>query len=57
MLKQCASDEVKAQLRQNTSEAEELGVFGVPTSIITIAGESQLYWGQDRFALAEQGLA
>jgi 2-hydroxychromene-2-carboxylate isomerase len=54
MLADCGKDEVKAQLRQNTAEAEALGVFGVPTSIITHAGESQLYWGQDRFALAEQ---
>lgn len=26
------------------------------TSIITISGESQLYWGQDRLALLQEGL-
>jgi 2-hydroxychromene-2-carboxylate isomerase len=56
MLERCSSDEIKAQLRHNTSEAEELGVFGVPTSVITSGGESQLYWGQDRLSLVEQGL-
>ncbi len=56
MLDECRTQAVKDELRQNTTEAEGLGVFGVPTSIITIDGESQLYWGQDRFALAEQGL-
>jgi 2-hydroxychromene-2-carboxylate isomerase len=56
MLEQCSDPAVKARLRQNTDEAMQLGVFGVPTSIITVAGESQLYWGQDRLALVERGL-
>ena len=37
------SDEVKAQLKANTDEAIELGVFGVPTFEV----DGKLFWGLD----------
>jgi 2-hydroxychromene-2-carboxylate isomerase len=39
------SDENKARLRQQTDEAQRLGVFGAP-SFVTADGE--LFWGNDR---------
>ena len=53
MLEACSNPAIKAALRNNTEEAQELGVFGVPTCIISSAGKSELYWGQDRLALVE----
>ena len=37
------AQDVKDQLRQNTEDAIELGIFGVPTTIV----DDQLFWGQD----------
>ncbi len=58
MLDACKAPAVKALLRTNTEEAQSLGVFGVPTSIVTrrSAGRetSELYWGQDRLSLLEE---
>lgn len=34
---------VKDQLRQNTEDAIETGIFGVPTAVV----DDQLFWGQD----------
>jgi 2-hydroxychromene-2-carboxylate isomerase len=49
---------VKAQLFANTTEAKELGVFGVPSLVVRAgAGPRLLFWGQDRLALAEKALA
>jgi 2-hydroxychromene-2-carboxylate isomerase len=45
------SSTVKDKLRAETSEAQELGIFGAPT-FITAGGE--LFWGNDRL---EQALA
>ena len=42
--------EIKQRLRQQTEEAQELGIFGAPSFLA--AGE--LYWGDDRL---EQALA
>ena len=36
-------EEIKAQLRRNTADAIELGVFGVPTFWLN----DQLFWGED----------
>lgn len=43
-LERAASPEVRAQLRGNTTEAMQLGIFGAPNFIV--AGE--LFFGQDR---------
>jgi 2-hydroxychromene-2-carboxylate isomerase len=42
--------DVKQRLRQQTEEAEELGIFGAPTFL----AQDELYWGDDRL---EQALA
>jgi 2-hydroxychromene-2-carboxylate isomerase len=36
-------EEIKAQLRRNTADAIQLGVFGVPTFWLN----DQLFWGED----------
>src|SRR5262249_61603261 len=50
------SDAIKTQLRQQTDEAQRLGIFGAP-SFVTPDGE--LFWGNDRLeralAWAKQG--
>ncbi len=46
------SDEIKAELRRNTDEAIERGVFGVPTCVV----DGELYWGQDRLDMVEAAL-
>ena len=38
-----SDDAVKAELRANTEEAAERGVFGVPTSAV----DDRLFWGLD----------
>ena len=38
---------VKDRLRQNTERAVELGIFGVPTSVI----DNQIFWGQDSISM------
>jgi 2-hydroxychromene-2-carboxylate isomerase len=43
-LELAATDDVKAQLRANTSEAQRLGIFGAPDFVV--GGE--LFFGQDR---------
>jgi 2-hydroxychromene-2-carboxylate isomerase len=43
------SDENKLRLREQTGEAERLGVFGAP-SFVTVDGE--LFWGNDRLDAA-----
>jgi len=57
MLAECQAPATKALLRTNTEEAQQSGVFGVPTSIVTrrssAGNKTELYWGQDRLALLE----
>lgn len=48
-----ASPDVKAQLRRNTDEALERGVFGVPTLMVG----DELFWGADATAMAADYLA
>jgi len=42
------SPEVKQRLRDNTSWAGGLGIFGVPT----LVADGELFWGQDAFDMA-----
>ncbi|MDC7788421.1 2-hydroxychromene-2-carboxylate isomerase [Rhodoplanes sp. TEM] len=51
VLAQAATPAAKARLREETEEAERIGVFGAP-SFVTADGE--LFWGNDRL---EQALA
>jgi 2-hydroxychromene-2-carboxylate isomerase len=48
-LAEAQSDAIKARLRNETEEAQKLGVFGAPT-FITPDGE--LFWGNDRLERA-----
>ncbi|HXW22681.1 MAG TPA: DsbA family protein, partial [Rhodomicrobium sp.] len=41
--------EIKSRLRENTEEAQALGIFGAP-SFLTENGE--LFWGDDRLEQA-----
>lgn len=50
--RQISSEEVKASLKRNTSEAIEKGVFGIPTIIY----DGDLYWGSDQFDYLSQCL-
>lgn len=43
-----SAPQVKHQLRENTSWAISLGVFGVPTIVI----DNEIFWGQDSFEMA-----
>ena len=48
---------VKERLRQNTEEAERLGVFGVPSFLVAQHhGPPQLFFGQDRLHFVEKAL-
>jgi 2-hydroxychromene-2-carboxylate isomerase len=49
VLEAAQSDTVKARLRQQTEEAQKLGIFGAP-SFVTADGE--LFWGNDRLERA-----
>ena len=40
--------------RQFSAEAERLGVFGAPTFVI--AGDGELFWGQDRLDFLDRKL-
>jgi 2-hydroxychromene-2-carboxylate isomerase len=44
---------VKDQLKKNTTEAIERGVFGAPTFFVG----NDMYWGQDRLHFVQQALA
>ena len=46
---ECNSDKVKEKLRDNTDNAIENSVFGVPTMII----DNELFWGYDDFPYME----
>ena len=46
-------DAVKAQLRDNTGAACDLGVFGVPTCIY----DGEIYWGLDSTPMLQQAIA
>ena len=45
------SDGIKQQLRQQTDEAQQCGIFGAPTFV---TGDGELFWGNDRLERALQ---
>ena len=47
------SDEVKAELRQNTEAAAAAGIFGVPT----LEWEGRLFWGLDALPMLRDALS
>jgi 2-hydroxychromene-2-carboxylate isomerase len=49
VLERAQSTEIKSQLREQTEEAQRLGIFGSP-SFVTAGGE--LFWGNDRLEAA-----
>jgi len=50
--------ELKARLAANTTAAQQAGVFGVPTFVVTAPGTGpHLFWGQDRLELVARALA
>jgi 2-hydroxychromene-2-carboxylate isomerase len=49
VLDRAQSTEIKSQLREQTEEAQRLGIFGSP-SFVTAGGE--LFWGNDRLEAA-----
>lgn len=54
LLDHVVDHEVKEQLRRETREAADRGVFGVPTFIL---GGEELFWGNDRLFFVEKALA
>jgi 2-hydroxychromene-2-carboxylate isomerase len=48
VLASAQSDEIKAQLRANTEDAQRLGIFGAPSFIVG----NELFWGNDRLEQA-----
>jgi 2-hydroxychromene-2-carboxylate isomerase len=53
LLEQTTSKEIRKALKQNTSQAFEAGVFGVPTFIY----QDELFWGNDSTKYLEMVLA
>ncbi len=49
LLAAAQSDEIKTRLRQQTEEAQRLGIFGAPTFV---TGDGELFWGNDRLERA-----
>jgi 2-hydroxychromene-2-carboxylate isomerase len=49
VLERAHSTDIKSQLREQTDEAQRLGIFGSP-SFVTARGE--LFWGNDRLEAA-----
>ena len=49
VLERAQSEEIKSRLREQTDEAQRLGIFGSP-SFVTRSGE--LFWGNDRLETA-----
>ena len=44
VFQKCSDEVIKKRLKDNTIEAENLGICGVPTFRV----EKELWWGQDR---------
>ena len=57
LLEATQSPDVKQALFTNTSEAQELGVFGAPTLTVNHGSKAKVFWGQDRLSLLDQLLA
>lgn len=57
LLARVGESAIKERLRQNTEEAERLGVFGVPSfRVAQHHGPPQLFFGQDRLHFVEKAL-
>lgn len=52
LVQRSKEEPAKAALRRNTEAAIELGVFGVPTTLV----DDDFYWGSDQLALIEAQL-
>jgi 2-hydroxychromene-2-carboxylate isomerase len=50
LLTRIEQSDIKQRLRQQTEEAQELGIFGAPSFLV----DAELYWGDDRL---EQAIA
>lgn len=57
LLARASEPSVKQQLVDQTAEAVRRGVFGAPTFLVTRAGDTRLFWGQDRLGLVERAAA
>ena len=44
---------IKQRLRNNTEEAEKLGLCGVPSFVVGAADDQKVVWGQDRICFLE----
>jgi 2-hydroxychromene-2-carboxylate isomerase len=49
VLEAAQSEAIKAELRQQTEEAQQLGIFGAPSFVTT---DGELFWGNDRLERA-----
>ena len=49
--------EAKPTLFANTTAAQELGVFGVPTCVVEQPEGPLMFWGQDRLDMVEKALS
>lgn len=57
LLEAMSGDEAKQMLRDATNEAIDRGAPGAPTFIVTVDGQEELFWGQDRLPMIERLLA
>ncbi len=57
LVEHTAEPAIKERLKARTAQAVERGVFGVPTFVAERDGESELFWGHDRFADLERWIA
>ncbi|XP_026549279.1 glutathione S-transferase kappa 1, partial [Notechis scutatus] len=51
LLKMSTSPEIKNRLRETTDEVLKFGAFGLPSFVIQIDGQPQLFFGSDRIEL------
>jgi len=51
-----ATAAAKPVLFENTTRAEKMGIFGVPTCVVHQPEGPLMFWGQDRLAMVEKAL-
>ncbi len=56
LVERAGDPSIKDGLRARTDEAVARGVFGAPTMFVTVDGETQTFWGQDRLDFVERTL-
>lgn len=49
VFEQAQSAAIKTRLRENTEEAQQIGIFGAPSTVTT---DGELFWGNDRLEAA-----